>query len=326
MLSLAFSAYANQAFVVNIKTATCLQQEVYQKYNSIGKASILKRKDFFASSSGVIDFISNKQGQKVKTGELILTIEKDLAESIIFQARNAYAEALLTFKRNQNLYDKKVISLDALEKVKLQVSAAKLSLEKAEKEYEGMVFIATFDGTLGVIDRNEGDYLNASAANPELLFSIIDDTKPKIVNVYLPDFLINQITQDTKVVISYDNKSFEGKISAKAAYISKINGGFLVSVILESANNIPDGAIVNCEFTFDKHIAKTLPEQAISKNSNGDVVYLIEEDKAQELVVETGIRQNGMVEIKSDNLSQNSVVATEGIAKLYNGAKVKIVN
>ncbi len=324
ILSLAFSSYAKEDFITNIKTATCLQHQVYQRYNAAGSASASKRKDFFASQSGVIDFISKKQGQRVSNGEVILTIEKDLAESLILQAQSSYNEAALSLKRNQNLYDKKVISLEALENMKLQASAAKLALAKAKKEYQGMVYTAPFDGTLGVIDYNEGDYLLARPANPELLFSIIDETKPAVVRVYLPDFLINKIASDAKVVITYNNKDIDGKISAKATYISKENAGFLVSVLLESPHNIPDGAAVNCEFAFDEHMAKTLPEQAVSKNNNGDVVFLVQGDKVKELVVKTGIRQNGMIEIISDNLDENSVVVVEGISKLHDGAKVKI--
>lgn len=323
-LSLAFSSYAKEDFTINVKTATCLQHKVHQRYNAAGSASASKRKDFFASQSGVIDFISQKQGQRVSNGEVILTIEKDLAESLILQARSSYNEALLSLKRNQNLYDKKVISLEALENIKLQASAAKLALAKATKEYQGMVFTAPFDGTLGVIDYNEGDYLLARPANPELLFSIIDETKPAVVRVYLPDFLINKIASDAKVVITYNNKDIDGKISSQAAYISKANAGFLVSVLLESPHNIPDGAAVNCEFAFDEHMAKTLPEQAVSKNNNGDVVFLVQGDKVKELVVKTGIRQNGMIEIISDNLDESSVVVVQGISKLYDGAKVKI--
>jgi RND family efflux transporter MFP subunit len=318
--------HAAHNFTIDVKTATYLQQEVYQKYNAIGRASAIKRKDFFANQSGVIDFISDKQGQRVSAGHMILTIEKDLAESIIAQARKYYDEALISLKRNQNLYDKKVISVEAFEKIKLQAVSAKLDLEKSKKDYQGMVFVAPFDGTIGVIDHQQGDYLSANPANPELLFSIIDETGPKMINVYLPESLIHKITPGAKVVINYNNKSINGKISAKASYLSKKNAGFLVNIILTESNDILDGAIVNCEFIFDIHVAKTLPEQAVYKNNSGNVIFMVRENKAKELVVKTGVRQDGIIEVISDDLKQDSLVVVEGIAKLYDGATVKMVD
>ncbi len=315
--------------VVPVKIAQCQEQEIYDTYHAIGKASNSKRKDFLANISGVIDFITPNQGAKVSAGQTVLIIEKDLAQTTKTRAEKAYQEAQLNLTRSLSLYKDKVISSQELEKAQIDANNAKLDREKAKNLYEDMVMIAPFDGIMGSVTYSEGEYVSAKQASPEVLFSIIDVKSPMIANFYLPENLLNKIHNGAKVNISYQNHTISASVMFASAYISAANGGFLTKVLIEQNSQIPDGAFVEAQFMLDARNALMVPEESVQQNMNNNtsesIIYLVENQQAKALPIQIGVRQKGMIEVISKELNKSCVIVKEGIYKLYNGAKVQII-
>ena len=62
---------------------------------------------------------------------------------------------------------------------------------------------------------------------------------------------------------------------------------------------------------------------SIVRRPDGEVVYVINNDKAEARSIETGVYDSGRVEIIS-GLNGNETVATDGAAFLTDGASVKL--
>lgn len=69
--------------------------------------------------------------------------------------------------------------------------------------------------------------------------------------------------------------------------------------------------------------AVMVPSLSVVRRPAGDVVYVINNDKAEARQVTTGHQQKGLVEIRS-GLQGNETVATDGAAFLTDGADIKI--
>ncbi|AVP87545.1 Putative RND family efflux transporter MFP subunit [Candidatus Phycorickettsia trachydisci] len=321
LILLIFSSHSF-AITIPVKTATCQTKEVYDSYNAIGKLKAAKRQDFFISIAGTVDFVSDKQGQVVESGEVVFAVDKSLAESIKQHAVDNYEEANLSLKRSQVLYNKKLISDDALDQAKLKVSNTKSALEQANKTYKNMVFIAPFKGKLGGIDYLPGNYVTPG---PEPVCSIIDESAGKQITFYLPEELINKLDDTAEVNLKLNDKIYPAKIISKSPYLSPNNGGFLVSTSTDSNVDIPDNATVLGEFRFSKHKALVIPEEALGKGSQGDFIYLVTDDSAHKIIVQTGFRNDGFVEIAANELSEGSIVISGGMNKLSDKSKVKVI-
>lgn len=322
-LILLFISYSSFAEGTVVKISNCQTKEVYDSYNVIGKLQAVKRQDFFISTAGTVDFVSDKQGQIVNAGDMIFAIDKSLAENTKQQAIDNYQEATISLKRNQILYDKKLISDDALDQAKLRVSKAKLTLEQANKTYKNMVFIAPFKGKLGSIDYLPGNYVTSES---EPVCSIIDDSAGKQVTFYLPEELINKLDENTEVNLKLRDENYTAKIVSKSPYLSKNNGGFLVSVATDANSDISDNATVLGEFRFNKHKALVVPEEALGKSNQGDFVYLVKDDVAHKVIVQTGLRNNGFVEVTSSELNEDTLIVSEGMNKLSDKSKIKVIS
>lgn len=322
-LILLLISYNSFASSIAVKTATCQTEEVYDSYHAIGKLQATKRQDFFVSIAGTVDFVSPKQGQIVESKEIVFAVDKSLAESTKQQAIDKYQEATLNLKRTQVLYDKKLISDDALDQAKLKASNAKFALEKANKTYQNMVFIAPFKGKLGTIDYVPGNYVTPG---PEPICSIIDESSSKQATFYLPEDLINKLDETAEIILKLKDQEYPAKIVSQSPYLSKIHSGFLVSVATDSNSDISDNSTVLGELRFSKHKALVVPEEALGKSNQGDFVYSVKDDLAHKIIVQTGLRNNGFVEVTSSELNEGTHVVSEGMNKLSDKSKIKVVS
>lgn len=321
-LTLLLISYNSLAASIAVKVANCQTKEVYDSYSAIGKLQTAKRQDFFVSIAGTVDFVSPNQGQIVEAEEIVFAVDKSLAESTKQQAIDKHQEATLSLKRTQVLYDKKLISDDALDQAKLKASNAKFALEQANKTYQNMVFAAPFKGKLGTIDYVPGNYVTPGL---EPICSIIDKSSDKQATFYLPEVLINKLDETAEVNLKLGDENYAAKILSKSPYLSKSNGGFLISVATNSSD-IPDNATVLGEFRFSKHKALVVPEEALGKSNQGDFIYLVKDDTAHKIIVETGFRNNGFVEVASNELKEGATVVSEGMNKLSDKSKIKIIS
>lgn len=97
-----------------------------------------------------------------------------------------------------------------------------------------------------------------------------------------------------------------------------------VIVKFESDGKFRGGGTVNAQVvTGRKEHAVVVPEQSVVLRPAGKVVYLVQEGRAVQRVVETGVRKDGMIEIVS-GLAGGETVAADGAGFLTNGAPVAV--
>ena len=66
-----------------------------------------------------------------------------------------------------------------------------------------------------------------------------------------------------------------------------------------------------------------VPEQSVVLRPAGNVVYVIQDGRAEQRVVETGLRQDGMIELLK-GVAPGDALAVDGAAFLTNGAAVAL--
>ncbi|XVN41149.1 MAG: hypothetical protein RCO49_00580 [Rickettsia endosymbiont of Argas persicus] len=79
------------------------------------------------------------------------------------------------------------------------------------------------------------------------------------------------------------------------------------------------------QLIINPHKNLAVPEKSIQRNNQGNFVYKIEDNTAKQIYVKTGSRTKGLIEITSDNIKENDLIVTEGVIKINNEAKIKIL-
>lgn len=301
----------------NVKLTQALRADLYDSYQSVGEVTIAQSRDFYAKIPGTITHITKKQGESIKTGEIILEINGASSRALHEKALAAFASADFTFKKDQKLFDKKLISEDLFRKTKLNYETAKHELEKARQEYNDMVITAPFDGVLGATTYHLGD--NVTSGDYLLSITKGDD---KEVMAHLPGKLIDKIKPDTKVELLFGkDESATGHIIATSPHISKASGNFIIKIAAD-IKSLKHGSYAKVKFFLNQHSGLVVPESAVQKNEGGSFVFTASEGRAKQVYITLGTRLGRNVEVLS-GLTEGQSVIVEGLTNLSEGSPVK---
>jgi RND family efflux transporter MFP subunit len=115
-----------------------------------------------------------------------------------------------------------------------------------------------------------------------------------------------------------------GKIDEIRPNVTATSRALDVIVKFDSDGRLRGGGTVNAEVvTGRKPSAIVVPEHAVVLRPAGKVVYLVEDGKAVQRVVQTGVKQGGVVEITS-GLTGGETIAVDGAGFLTNNASVAV--
>lgn len=194
--------------------------------------------------SGEIIELAVREGDFVREGDLLLRIKPDIyqagidelnaslltQQSRMEQARAGLLQAEVEFKKNQQLYEKELISeLEYLqsennfeaEKANLraaeyQIESAKAQLRRAEEELQQTVIRAPREGTISRLSVERGDRVlgNAQTAGTEMMRIARLEQMEVSVEVNEND-IVNVTLSDTTAieVDAYPNRLFEGVVT-----------------------------------------------------------------------------------------------------------------
>jgi len=299
--AISFSEDAIQHTYVEVKDVRLAK--LHETYDATGECILSQNIDFFARESGVITELNS--ADSVKAGDVIIKINGPAIEA-------KYNAAEISFKRDSTLFAKNIISVEAIDR-------ARINFENAKLDYENMIIKAPFDGAVGVIKKKVGDRVFAG----EYLVSVTQGHSKEIV-LQLPSKLIKNITKDTEVKVLEDTSWVSAKITSMSQYLSRESGNFLVKVALDDQNDLLHKSFVQVRFIFNEHEALVVPESAIMRNDKGTFVFVVNDSTAKRVNITTGIKMSGLVEVLS-GLNVGDVIVVEGITKIYDNSKVSVL-
>ena len=274
-------------------------------------------------------------GDAVQKGQLIATLD---ASDYIMQRNEAQAEvariqALLENQskivaRNQTLVDKNFISQNAVDNevaqqnvYKQQLAAAKAKVSSINHNSSKSKVYAPVGGTIESKTVDTGDYLRVG--DP-----IVQIVSKQILRAHLPfpEKLGPQLKPGLSVRLKTptSDQTFESTINELKPQIAEGNRTIDVIADVTNADGWQPGATVTGTVVLGERPATIMvPEQSLVLRPAGEVVYVLSGNIANQVIVKTGIRQNGLIEIQS-GLTNNDIVVVDGAGFLTDKAVVEI--
>ncbi len=292
-----------------------------EKFVAIGQCKSENSKTYHAKINGTIDSISIIQGKNVLKNDILITVDSAIAKATKSKAEASFESAKSIHERDLSLLAKKIISNEVSDKSKVALEIARADLATANNVYDNMIIKAPFDGYVGVVHARNGDDIKLG----DYLFSLVANGH-KTIFIELPETLYGKIDKNSDV-FAFDIKKEKarGSILAVSNYLND-NGTISAKLSFPHETKIMHGSYVETEITFNKHKALALPEKTVLKNNKGNFIYTIsEENIVKQIYVQTGTRTDKMIEIISSELKEDDSVIMEGLTKVYDGAKVAII-
>ncbi len=291
---------------------------------------------------GFVTKIHVKVGQKVRAGQLLVSInntdlqaKKAQVDASILQATAGYNNAKKDYDRFVNLFKQQSASQKELDDMTARYEMAKAGLEGAKQMRNEVIaqfsysnITAPFSGTVTNTFVKEGDM-----ANPGMPLVSVEGASRLQVTAMVSENDIAKIKKGmaVKVLVKSSNETLAGKVSEVSSSATNTGGQYLVKINLDKTDaTVLSGMFVNVQFPVENkvQVAKseifTVPESALVRQGQLTGIYTIGTGNVAILRwLRTGKNFGDQVEILSGlSANENYIISAEG--KLYNGAKVSV--
>ena len=301
----------------------------------VGTVFYLEVSDVAAEVNGRIEVVSFEEGQRIKTGHVLVRLNADLLEKNLKGTKASYEQAFSElekarsdFQRIENLYQRQVVPEQVYDENRFKVKglekkaeSLKAEVERLEVELQKKVIKAPFDGVVIKKFVDRGEWLSpgssvATIARDEIIDVVVD----------VPEEVMKFIRTGIEVRVKAGGKETKGKIFALIPRGDIATRTFPVKVRLNNFLSLVEGMEARVSLpTSDRKRSLMVPRDAVLPLFGQNVVFAIIESKASMIPVKVIGYQGNMVGIEGERLSEGMKVAVKGNERLRDGQPVNIV-
>ena len=187
---------------------------------------------------------------------------------------------------------------------------------------DGKNIIADFGGKVGKREIAQG------VLGSNSLIVTLDDLKKIVIDIKIPENYVGILKPGLKaeIINSAFNKTFKGKVESISSRIDPSTRSILARIIVNNSKfEIIPGQLMTVKVIYDEINQIGVPESAVTIQGNTAFVYIVNADTAEKKNIKMGKRNFGKVSIIS-GINEGDMVISEGVTKVRNKAKVKIIN
>ncbi len=277
-------------------------------------------------TGGIIESIKVNEGQFVKEGELLASLDLSEINAHVQQAGIAYEKARRDYNRANNLYKDSVATLETVQNARSAVDLARAQKKIAEFNLQHSRIIAPSNGRIQKIIAEKNEM--TAPGYPVILFASTENDW--IVRVSLADKDIIKFKTGDSATVEMDpfpKRSFPAVISESGSFADPVTGTYEVELLLtEEDPDFRTGFIARTSlYPSDSVSGFWLPFEAVHDlDGRNGFVYLLDSLHVVKREVSTGeIINKGILIMKG--LSIQDEVVTEGASYLKEGSLVNVL-
>ncbi|NIM13725.1 MAG: efflux RND transporter periplasmic adaptor subunit [Candidatus Aminicenantes bacterium] len=278
---------------------------------------------------GIIEKLHAEEGENVKKGELLASLDLSEIQAHYNQARNAWQKAQRDLKRVKNLYNDRAATLEQLQNVETAFAVAESNLKIAKFNLDYSRIKAPANGKILKRLTEEGEIIGVGM--PVFLFGSTEDQWVIKVGVSERD-IVRIALRDTASVRfdAYPGKEFTASVTEISHAIDRASGTYEVELSLD--NGEEQGLKLAAGFVGKARIEPSargtyfmIPVDSIVEGEGDEgIVFTIKDNKAVRVNVNVAHIFPETVAVRSGLEGINNVV-TSGAAYLRGGSVVKVM-
>lgn len=300
------SVFANHNEIQDKKAITVMvvpaqRQSIQQIEQYIGTIKAEHATTLMIKAKGILDVLVNA-GTKVNKGVAIAKIENHELEKNYSLSKESEQITKSQYEMAHNLYEKGVTSKNNLEEKRHTWIEAQKKLIEAKIALDQINIYAPFDGITGIYKIREGTQVQEG----ESLVSFYDPTS-LIVAFDLPLNIVDEIPDNTTVFIN-DRAYTLSHIQRMLDEDTHMSPAF---VYIECSRCIIGATVPVNLVVKEKKSVIAIPYNALFLHHAKPHVYVVNQNQASLVPVETGIKDHNFIEIKN-GLQEGDLVIVEG--------------
>lgn len=229
------------------------------------------------------------------------------------------------YEKQKSVFDKGGVTLRELKNAELQLAQAKNDVESAEIKLAKMKIPIPISGTIVEFPQ----YTPGSVIAAGSPLATIMDYSRMYIDVNLPENTMMDIKVGQPVQItnySLPNDTLSGTISELSPAIDVATRTYLAKVRFNNPKLlIRPGMFVKTLIKINqKDDIIVIPKEVIISDQRGKRVFVVQENTAQERIIETGMESEEQIEVIS-GLEANERLVVKGFETLRDRSKVKVL-
>ncbi|MRW87804.1 efflux RND transporter periplasmic adaptor subunit [Pseudoduganella sp. FT26W] len=319
------------------------RQDVPVVLQANGTVTPISTVDLHPQTTSTIAKVHIKEGQFVKSGELMFTLDDrteranlDKAQAQVERDRAALADYERQYKRSMDLLAQKFIAQGAVDTLKSQVDSARAVLQADIAAVRGANVDASYTairapmtGRVGAINVYPGSLVQMTT-----LLTSVTQLDPITVAFTLPEtalagLMAAQREGAVPVQVTLDNSTLavNGKLSFIDNTVDPVAGVIRVKAQFDNRDtSLWPGQYVNTKLI--SHVLKdatVIPQNAIISNTRGTFIYAVDKDQSAKVVNIKRLYAFGDNAAVS-GLNGDEQVIVDGKQNLRPGGKVRIAS
>jgi membrane fusion protein, multidrug efflux system len=330
---------------VPVTVATVVQKNLPVQIDATGSVEAYSTVAIRAQAGGVVTKVHFAQGQDVKQGEALFTIDPRPFESALKQAEANLARdtAQLQNSREQvrrylELVNKKFVSQEQYDQIKTTaealesvVDADKAAVDNAKVQLSYCYIFSPVNGRTGALLVNEGNLVRTNDATPMV---IINQVNPIYVTFSLPEGNLPEIkarmAQTTLKVLAIlpqsPDRPEEGTLTFVDNAVDATTGTIKFrGTFANTARRLWPGQFVKVVLNLaEQPNAIVIPFQAIQTGDSGQLVFVVKPDRTVDvrpIVVTRTLKGEAVI---GKGLTPGETIVTDGQFLLSAGSRVQI--
>ncbi|HET9839432.1 MAG TPA: efflux RND transporter periplasmic adaptor subunit [Candidatus Angelobacter sp.] len=340
----AVQAAKPQQSAAPVRIATVSSRTMPVEVQAIGNVEAISTVSIKAQISGQLVGVHFKEGDFVKKGQLLFTIERQPFEAALRQAEGTLAKdeaqalnSKLDAERYEGLGKQGVVSKQQVDAAQAAanamaatVAADKAAVETAKINLTYTSINSPINGRTGNIGVKEG---NLVKANDVPILVTINQIEPIYVSFSVPEQQLAEIKQySTGTTLRVDaapqgsNQHFQGRLTFIDNSVDLTTGTIKLKATFDNGQHVLwPGQFVDVKLTLKSQPNSiVIPTAALQTSQSGTFVYVVNQDlTAQQQPVKVAWNVGDDTVIAS-GLQPGQRVVTDGQLRLTPGAKVDI--
>lgn len=273
--------------------------------------------------SGIVETIAFKEGATVSKGQLLFKVNDVELRAQLAQAQTKQSLASENERRAKLLLQKEAISQEEYDIASADFRTAQSQTQLIRAQIAKTSVRAPFSGKIGLRSISPGTYVT-----PATLIAKLMSTNPLKITFSIPEKYASEIKLNSEIKFTINGlpEKYSAKIYAIEPGIETTTRTLSIRAITQNTTGkLLPGTFANVELPLTTiKDAIVIPTEAIIPVQSGKKVFIANNGKAKEIMVETLTRTDKNIVVTS-GLKVGDTVLTSGVMSLKNDDAIKVI-
>jgi membrane fusion protein (multidrug efflux system) len=277
-----------------------------------------------AKVGGVVEQILVEEGGYVKAGQVLAKLDDEKLAVQLAQAEANMKKLENDFRRNEELFNKKLVSAEVYQRAKFEYDSQKAAFEMTKLDHDYASIRAPISGVVAQRMIKVGNMVLANTPTFR-----ITDFDPLLAVLHVPEREMSKLRVGQPAALTVDaiaGENFSGRIARVSPVVDPTTGTIKVTVeVRDPSRQLKAGMFGRVNIVHDVHTNTLLvPKSAVIAEDAEAAVFVVQDSVAYRKLVKTGYVNGANIEVL-EGLKAGEKIVTTGQGSLKDSSKVEIV-